>query len=309
MNTLPTCILIVNPRSGTAEKGRVIKKAIELLLEHGWNVKAVYTEYAGHATEIAERAAANGVEAVVAVGGDGTVNETARALVNTSTVLGIIPMGSGNGLARHLNIPMNPIGAIGIIAEGKVVECDYCTVNNRPFFCTFGIGYDAAVSAHFAENPDSRGFINYVRSAAELFLEYQSEEYVISADNERLTDRAFVIACCNAAQYGNNAFIAPEASVTDGVMDVTVMHHGNWFSRILSGIDLMIGTIHNGARVHTFRTRSLNIKRPNPGPVHLDGEPMNMGANLMVHCHHMGLRVFSPGEMEVKPILSSLHIR
>lgn len=309
MNTLPTCILIVNPRSGTQEKGKVIKKAIEKLLEAGWNVKALYTERAGHATELAAAAAADGVEAVVAVGGDGTVNETARALVNTSTALGIIPMGSGNGLARHLNIPMQPLGAIDIIAQGNVVECDYCTVNNRPFFCTFGVGYDAAVSAHFAERPDSRGLINYVRSAAEVFLNYQSEEYVISADHEKLTDRAFVIACCNAAQYGNNAFIAPEASVTDGLMDVTVMHHGTWLSRILSGLDLIIGTIHDGARIHTFRTKSLNIRRPKPGPVHLDGDPMDMGTNLTVHCHHQGLRVFSPGEMRVTPLLTPLHLK
>lgn len=303
------CILIVNPRSGTSEKGRVIKKAIENLLAANWNVEARYTERPGHATEIAEAAARDGVDAVVAVGGDGTVNETARALVNTSTTLGIIPMGSGNGLARHLNIPMNPIKAIDVITAGRTEQCDYCTVNDRPFFCTFGMGYDAAVSARFNSRPGSRGFVNYLRSSLEVFLHYKSEEYTISADSETLTEKAFVVACCNAAQYGNNAFIAPHASVTDGVMDITVMHHGNWLSHAMCGLDMMIGTIHEGARIHTFRSRELTIEREKPGPVHIDGDPTEMGRRLSVSCHHKGLRVFSPGEMKVTPVLTTLGLK
>lgn len=309
MKENPSCILIVNPRSGTTDKAKVIKKAIEKLLAAGWDAKAIYTERAGHATEIAAKAAADGAEAVVAVGGDGTVNETARALVGTASTLGIIPMGSGNGLARHLKIPMNPARAIDIIAAGNTVECDYCTVNGRPFFCTCGMGYDAAVSAHFAAHPDSRGFINYLRSSVEVFLHYKPAGYEISADGEALTDNAFVVACCNAAQYGNNAFIAPQASVTDGLMDVTIMHFGPWYERMLCGLELMIGNIHESARIHTLRTRNLTVRRSSPGPVHLDGDPMEMDAELTLHCHHRGLRVFSPGEMHVTPLLTSLHLK
>lgn len=307
--TRPKCILIVNPKSGTTEKGRIIKKALENFLAAGWDVEAAYTERPGHATEIAEKAARAGVEAVVAVGGDGTVNETARALVNTSSTLGIIPMGSGNGLARHLNIPMNPMKAIDIITSGRVEECDYCTVNDRPFFCTFGMGFDAAVTDRFSSRPGSRGFINYIRSTVEEFIHYKPEGYTIIADNETIAERAFVVACCNAAQYGNNAFIAPHASITDGLMDVTVMHCSNKFNHALCGLDMMIGTIREGARIHTFRTRSVTIERDGSGPVQLDGEPTRMGPRLKVTCHHKGLRVFSPGEMRVTPILSSLGIK
>lgn len=298
------CLLIVNPRSGTSSnKGRIIKQFIETLLAAGWNVEARVTERPGHATELAAMAAADGTEAVVAMGGDGTVNETARALCNTSSTLGIIPMGSGNGLARHLKIPMDAEQAIKIIAAGKSQDCDYCTVNDRPFFCTFGVGFDAAVSDRFASRPGQRGLINYLRSALEEFVRYKPEEYIISSAEETLTEKAFVVACCNAAQYGNNAFIAPKASVTDGLMDVTVLHSGNWLSQALTGIDLLIGAIHDGARAHTFQTDRVTIRRRQPGPVHLDGDPAQMGRHLEVRCHHGALRVFSPGEMRVKPLI------
>lgn len=303
------CLLIVNPKSGTGSKGRVIKKAIEQILARGWNVEAAFTEYAGHATEIAERAASDGVDAIVAVGGDGTVNEVARALCNTSSTLGIIPMGSGNGLARHLNIPMDPLKAIEVITQCSAQECDYCTANNRPFFCTFGLGFDAAVSERFASRPGARGPLNYVRSAIEEFVNYRAEEYTIECDDHTLTERAFLVACCNAAQYGNNAFIAPKASVTDGLMDITVMHSGLLLQQVINGIDLLLGAIHEGARVHTFRARRVTITRKHPGPVHLDGDPAQMGTKIVVRCHPGALRVFSPGEMKITPVLTPLGVK
>lgn len=294
--------MIVNPRSGTADKAGVIRHAAQEFKRVGLEVEIALTERPGHATELAAEAASEGVDMVVAVGGDGTVNETARALCNSSSTLGIIPMGSGNGLARHLNIPMNPRRAVDIITSGRVERCDYCTVNDRPFFCTFGMGFDAAVSDRFASRPGSRGLINYVRSAIEEIIHFEADEYTISCANETLTEKAFLIACCNASQYGNNAFIAPEASIKDGLMDVTVLHSGTLLRQALNGIDVMIGAIREGARVHTFRTERVVICRKNPGPVHIDGDPARMGTRLVVRCHPGGLRVFSPGEAKVKSI-------
>lgn len=299
-------VIIVNPRSGTSEKGRIVRLALSELLKAGISVETYYTERPGHATELAAAAAANGADIVIAMGGDGTVNEVARGLCNTSSTLGIIPVGSGNGLARHLLIPMDPARAIAIITEGRAQQCDYCTVNNRPFFCTFGIGFDAAVSDRFASRPSQRGMVNYVRSAVEELIQYHSEEYSLQCAEEEINKQAFVIACCNAAQYGNNAFIAPQASITDGLMDVTVIYPGNLLQQAINGIDLMLGLIREGARAHTFQTSRLVITRKHPGPVHLDGDPMQMGARLVIRCHAGGLRVFSPGEMKVKPIVSSL---
>lgn len=306
---LRNCLLVVNPRSGTSGKGRIIKHAIEHMLASGWNVEAAYTERPGHATEIADNAAADGLDAVVAVGGDGTVNETARALCNTSSTLGIIPTGSGNGLARHLNIPMDPMKAIRVITDGHAQQCDYCTANNRPFFCTFGMGFDAAVSDRFASRPDRRGLANYVRSVFEELVNFRPDEYTIECGDRTLTERAFLIACCNASQYGNNAFIAPQASVTDGLMDITVMHSGNLLQQAINGIDVMLGAIHEGARVHTFRSERVTITRKNGGPVHLDGDPAQMGRRIVVRCHRGALRVFSPGEMKITPVLTPLGLK
>lgn len=300
------CLLIVNPRSGTTDKGAIIKLAIETLLAAGVSVETAFTERPGHATELASEAASEGVDIVVAVGGDGTVNETARALCNTSSTLGILPVGSGNGLARHLGIPMDATKAVELLTAGKLVECDYCTVNDRPFFCTCGIGYDANVAQRFASRPGSRGFINYVRSAIEEIIRYKSEEYTISCDNETLTEKAFLIACCNASQYGNNAFIAPEASISDGLMDITVFHSGLLIRQALNGLDMMLGTLHDNARVHTFRSSRVVINRRKPGAIHIDGDPTMMGTRLVVRCHPRGLRVLSPGEVHPKPRLPIL---
>ncbi len=298
------CLLIVNPRSGTSsDKGPAIKHAIEAMLAAGISVETVYTERPGHATELASHAAADGVDIVVAVGGDGTVNETARGVCNTSSTLGILPMGSGNGLARHLAIPMNPDKAIKILTAGKTVDCDYCTVNDRPFFCTFGMGYDAAVADRFASRPGSRGFINYLRSAVEELISYKSEEYTITYNGETLREKAFLVACCNASQYGNNAYIAPAASVSDGLMDVTIFHPGNMFRQMRNGIDLMLGSIHQGSRIRTLRASEIIIDRLNPGPAHLDGDPIRLGTHLVVRCHPHALRVLYPGETPPKPKL------
>ncbi len=303
MKTGAQCLLIVNPRSGTSDKGRVIKHAIERLLSIGISVETAFTERPAHATELAAAAASEGVDIVVAIGGDGTVNETARALCNSSSVLGIIPTGSGNGLARHLNIPMDPLKAIGVITDGRVEQCDYCTVNDRPFFCTFGMGFDAAVSGRFASRPGNRGLINYVRSAIEELIHFRADEYTISCADGTLTEKAFLIACCNASQYGNNAYIAPNASVKDGLMDITVLHSGTLLRQALNGIDMLLGSIHDGARVHTFRAERVVICRENPGLVHIDGDPAEMGRRLVVRCHPGGLRVFSPGEVKVRPVI------
>lgn len=293
-------VIIVNPRSGTSEKGRIVRLAISELLRAGISVEAFYTEYAGHATELAAAAAANGADIVIAMGGDGTVNEVARGLCNTSSTMGIIPVGSGNGLARHLLIPMEPAKAIEIITEGKTMQCDYCTVNNRPFFCTFGIGFDAAVSDRFASRPDRRGLRNYVRAAIEVFLTYKRQEYEIVTPNGEFRDRAFIVALCNASQYGNDAFIAPWASVSDGMIDVTILKSRTWLGHMLSGLQIMTGSLHESSRVVHLRAPEVTIRRK-AGPSHLDGEVASLPEEIHAKCFHQALRVFTPGEMKVKP--------
>ena len=200
-------IFIINPISGTASKAG-IPKLIERYLDHeAFDYEIKLTEYAGHASVIATEAKDNHVDIVVAVGGDGTVNEVARAIVHSQTALGIIPCGSGNGLARHLLLPLNMAKAIKIINACEIHQLDYGIINEHPFFCTCGMGFDAFVSHKFAE-AGKRGPITYVENVLKEGLKYKPETYEIRDESGTTRLKAFLISCANASQYGNNAYIA-----------------------------------------------------------------------------------------------------
>lgn len=299
-------LLIINPISGTGNKAGLAEKVSTTLALRGVTVDVAYTKASGDATKIARRGVELGYGTVIAAGGDGTVNETAKALCDTGVNLGIIPCGSGNGLARHLNIPIDVKASIDIIADGHTEICDYGTVNGNKFFCTFGAGFDATVSHKFAQSK-KRGLISYLRSTLQEFARYTPEEYIITANGQKITERAFIVAVCNASQYGNNAYIAPQASINDGLLDVTIIHYGNILSTALVGVDLMAGSINKNMLIHTFKAKDLVIERHSAGPVHIDGEPKEMPAVLDVECHRHSLRIFTPGQdKEIKPLLTPM---
>ena len=193
---------IVNPISGTSKKDSVPDLVKEMLdAEIFEQPEILFTEYAGHAAVIARQCVDSHVDVCVAVGGDGTVNEVARSLVHTHTALGIIPCGSGNGLARHLCLPIDPKRAISIINKCQIEDFDYGLINNLPFFCTCGMGFDAFISLKFAE-AGKRGPITYVENVLKAGLKYKPETYVIDDENGSQKYKAFLVACANAAQYG-----------------------------------------------------------------------------------------------------------
>lgn len=285
--------LVVNPRSGTFSKEGVDDAIMRTLQQGGFSVMPVYTQGPGDATRIAAEAAARGDYAVLACGGDGTVNEVAAGLIGTPTALGIIPAGSGNGLARHMGIPIDIAKALAVVMEENIEPCDYGTVNGRPFFCTFGMGLDAAVSKRFADKP-KRGLQSYIDSAIEEFREYQCDCYELAFDNHTIIDKALILTVCNASQYGNNAFIAPAASIQDGLLDVTVVSHGLPIENAWSTVALMAGTIGNHGKFRTFRTNELHIRRFKSSVTHVDGEPTEFGTELHIKCHPGELRAFLP---------------
>ena len=285
---------IVNPISGTQEKDQIIALINEYLDIDKYTFQIIYTQYAGHAEEIAAQCAEDSHFAVVAVGGDGTVNEVARALTHTHTALGIIPCGSGNGLARHLQISMQPRKAIEAINEGIIERIDYGTINRRKFFCTCGVGFDAFVSLKFAE-AGKRGLNTYIEQSLNASLNYKPETYKLTIDgNETEIYQAFLIACGNAAQYGNNAYIAPKATLTDGLLDVTILNPFTPLDVPSLALQLFTKTIDQNSHIKTFRCKTINIRREKPGVVHYDGDPVMMGANLKVKIHHAGLHVIVP---------------
>lgn len=296
--------LIVNPIAGTRRKSDMVQRLVQRLGEMGFEVDAEYTRASGDATLIARRAVDEGWDGVLACGGDGTVNETARAMRDTGVPMGIIPAGSGNGLARHITIPIDPMLSLEIIEQRHIVDCDYCEVNTNPFFCTFGMGFDAAVSDRFASS-GKRGKATYIKSAFAEFMHYKTDNYVLELDGRRIEREAFLVACCNASQYGNNAYIAPHASITDGLMDVIIIRKASQLRTFLVGFDLMSGLISDNSLIEIHRVKRAVIDRSQDGPAHLDGEPVRMGRHLDLAIHPGGLRLFAaPGKTPFKPLLT-----
>lgn len=301
-------LLIVNPISGTKHDPDLPSRLLRELEAQGHRVTLRLTEYGGHAHELALEAAAAGIDGVLACGGDGTVNEVASALCGTRTVLGILPNGSGNGLARHIAVPCNPVKALRIIAADNPRDCDWCEADGKPFFCAFGMGFDAAVAHRFASK-GKRGFLTYIRSAFEEIKGYKPQEYTVETPEGKQTFEAMFLSCCNASQFGNNAYIAPHASICDGVMDITAVAKSNVLRYAKMGIDLMGGALSEGGKIRMIRVADAVIRRESAGPVHIDGEPLTMGAEIKVKVHPGGLRVFvNPDRKPIRAWLTPLHL-
>ncbi len=293
-------LAIINPISGTHSGKEYVPEVIERVIDpKKYEVTVRFTQYAGHATTLARQAIEDNYYGVLVIGGDGTINEIATALRNSNVALGIIPCGSGNGLARHLEIPMELEEALKVINENHIEPFDYGMVNDRPFFCTCGVGFDAHVSKKFAESK-TRGPMTYLKNTLLEYIKYKCEDYVIECDGKILSEKAFVIACGNASQYGNNAFITPHADMQDGKLDVTVIHPFTPLDTAMIGLLLFAKHIDQDANIYSFRTKEFTIHRPKSAVMHLDGEPIMMSADLHIRIVHYGIRIFVQKEDEPK---------
>ncbi|SFP74693.1 lipid kinase, YegS/Rv2252/BmrU family [Pseudarcicella hirudinis] len=266
----------MNATSGTTTEAR--KSKIIKLIENQKNVKLIFTEYAGHGAEISKRAVAEKVDKVIAVGGDGTVNEIARELIDSETALGIIPIGSGNGLARHLKIPMKVEKAIQLAVSGKTVKIDACFLNEIPFFCTAGVGFDANVANEFAKQK-SRGLKTYAKMSLKYFRTYKPQTYLLEYKGHEMSKTAFTITFANAAQYGNNAMISPDSKIDDGLIDLVVLKPFPFGAAPIIGVRLFKGTLPNSRYVETEKGTSFRLKSEEPLLVHFDGEPHQLSVN------------------------------
>lgn len=283
-------IFIINLISGTSDKAAIPGLIDQLLDKEKFEYEIAITEYAGHASEIAAKAKDNGVDMVVAVGGDGTVNEVARAIVHSNTALGIIPCGSGNGLARHLQLPINVKKSIEIINAFEVRDLDYGIINGYPFFCTCGMGFDAFISLKFAE-AGKRGPLTYIENVLREGLKYEPETYTVMADDETSLHKAFLISCANASQYGNNAYIAPQASMSDGLMDVIIMEPFGLIDAPQISIEMFNKTLDKNSKIKSFRCQKLHIHRDTPGVIHYDGDPVMTGEDIFVELKPKGIKI------------------
>ena len=285
---------IINPISGSKETQNAKRKLPKLIMQtldmEQWLPNIVFTEYAGHATDLAHQFARMGFDAVVAVGGDGTVNEVARGLKDTNTALGILPMGSGNGFARHLNIPIRPQKALEMINHSEPIHVDYGLANGRLFVSTCGTGFDAVVADNFAGS-NKRGFMTYLQNTLKVAFSYQPQTYHIVGDGLDVTHKAFLITFANANQWGYEAMIAPKASVQDGKMDIMLMSSHAILGSASLALRLFTGSIDNSYFMDTIRAKEITLEREEVAPFHIDGDPVEMDKDIHIKIVSDGLRV------------------
>jgi len=297
---------IFNPRSGyNISNPRVIERARRFIAEQNaagaLDARLVSTERPHHATALARDAIADGCALIVAIGGDGTINETATALVNAPApvALGLIPCGSGNGLGRHLGIPRPDERAFHTLLHGKSRVIDTARADGHPFFNVMGLGFDAEISARF-RSLKHRGFPAYLRIMLAEFWKFPPMRCRIFAEGNAslpvapIDTRAFILAIANSDQYGNNGFIAPAARIDDGLLDLTLIRRATWLNALPLALRLLTRRLHGSRDVVHLRAPRFVIERDAPGLIHSDGEPREAGARVEVEVLPRSLRVMTP---------------
>ena len=285
-------LFIVNPISGIVKQKKV-EGLIRDRLDHSvYFPEIVYTERAGHATEISRDAAARGVDVVVAVGGDGTVNETATGLIGTNTAMAILPAGSGNGLARHLKIPMNLGRAIDLINRCTIRKIDTATINDQVFVNVAGVGFDAAVARRFAD-AGTRGFSTYLRITASSYQNYKPKQYTLEIDGKTIKRRALLISFANSSQFGNNTTIDASASVTDGYIDVCIVGKIPFWKAMFYAPLLFLKKFDSTKYIEIIRAKEVKLTRKKGKNIHLDGDPKLMGKELVMKINPLSLSVIA----------------
>ena len=250
------------------------------------------TERQGHARELAVAARRRGATMFVAWGGDGTVNEVGSALVGSDAALAIVPSGSGNGLARELNIPLDPAAAFDVVFAGRSRVIDAGELDGHFFFNIAGLGLDACIAHRFAESGlERRGFVRYLELAAREVTAFTPTNYDLTTDGRQLRVRPLLIALANARQYGNGALIAPEAKLDDGKLDVVVVNHLPPWRVLMHSRRLFQGTVAQVPGVSMSKASSVVISSDAPLVYHVDGEPHVGGTCITARVHAGALRI------------------
>lgn len=284
--------LIINRCAGHGQGEKAVKQVVPFLKVNGCQVEYVFTERPGHATELARKASEDGFDVVVAVGGDGTVNETALGLMGTETVMGIIPMGSGNGLARELGLSMNMMKSARSLIEGSNLLMDVCKLNEQRFLCTSGIGFDAQV-AYKMSKASSRGFLKYVQLTVSESISFKPLAVKMTIDDTTLEKNVFLITFANASQFGNNAFIAPGASMTDGLIDVVVVRKFAKLWMPVFAIALFSKLVPRLPFVECYKARKIELQLAETPHYHFDGEPGSLSIPASIEMDRLKIWVRS----------------
>lgn len=290
-----TIRFIVNPASGSSRsRSKDVAQLIDQYLDKTVFIPEITFSSAPRQSFILSREAADqGIDIVVAVGGDGSVNEVAKGLTGYNVTLGIIPIGSGNGLARHLNIPMDISKAIEILNFGKTMLIDTVSINDNQFISIAGVGFDALVADKFAQS-ETRGFLTYFRIATRAYPFYKPKKYELDIDGEIIKRRALFISFANSDQFGYNTTIAPNADITDGLIDVCIVQKIPMFKAPLIAHLLLAKKIDQSSYVEIIKARQVFLRRRKNEVINIDGEPVLLSRNLSLKVNHLALRVAIP---------------
>lgn len=285
-------LFIINPISGGKEKQKIPALIDRYLDRSKFNANFSFTSYIGHAAEIAEEAANKNFDIIVAVGGDGTINEIAGKIMGQQKILGIIPFGSGNGLARALNIPMNVKKAINIINALHITAIDAATLNHKYFFNMAGIGFDAHISAAFVGNK-TRGLRGYLQMVLKEIKSYTPESYEITIDGTSYQRDAFILSVANSSQYGNDVHISPKSTLDDGVLEVCIVKPLTWYKLPVLAYEMLRSKTHRSKWVEIISGKQIRIVRTKENAIHIDGEPFFMGKNIEIEIIPKALSVIT----------------
>jgi diacylglycerol kinase (ATP) len=273
-------LFIINPVSGGKKKDKVPQLIKQHLDSSVFDYDIIYSTKETPISEVSKEAAQT-CDIIIAVGGDGTVNEAASAIAGTDKALGIIPFGSGNGLARFLQISLDTAEAIKNLNNGRIEVIDAGKINNQWFFNMAGMGFDAHISEVFSHGK-TRGFRQYFKSSLQEISNYKAQKYNLVIDGNEYDREAFMLSFANSSQYGNNAHVSPNASLHDGLIDVCIIKQFPVYRLLEMGLRMLTKTSESSKYVEIIRGKHIKVKRAGSDAVHLDGEPQIMGAEAEI---------------------------
>lgn len=290
---------IINPFSGTSGK-KDTPQLIKKHLDHTkFDYEIAFTEYAGHAIELAKEGAALGFDFVAAVGGDGSVNEVAQSLLNSNTALIVLPGGSGNGFAMHLGLGRNILKAIHIVNTGKVMAIDTCSVNDRFFINVSGLGFDARIAYKTKEN-SKRGFLPYLMTSIREARKFKPQSLVIKVDDKEISGEYAAAVVANASMYGYHFTIAPLASMQDGILDIMLIKRAPLYRYFLMTFRFLNRSLHKSKITQTLQGRSISVHMKEENYIHVDGEGYKSQQDLHFKLLPKSLKVLAPLNQDVK---------
>jgi diacylglycerol kinase (ATP) len=284
--------VIVNPIAGKGGKEAIVEQLKQQLGAMGYELEVLMTHAPRHATQLAREALEWHADILVVVGGDGSVNEVGEALVGSDAALAIIPMGSGNGLARHLHIPLNTKDAIDLLTKGEIEHIDTVQINDRSYLGVAGVGFDAEVGWSFATSA-TRGFFTYFLTVLKLLPGYQPCLYDLIVDGKPISRSAFLISFANSSEFGNGASISPNAQISDGFLDVVIVKKFPFYAAFEMVYRLFRRTLDQSKYVEIIRCKEIDIAKAHL-KAHIDGEPMLFPDGIHVRVLPSTLKVIVP---------------